>query len=55
MQREEIINALVKYLSFEIDFDEISGIEENTGEIWITLNDGSVKSLSVIDCETENL
>lgn len=33
--------------------NSIMDIEENCGSIWITLEDGTTKSLMVIDCEPE--
>lgn len=43
-----------KYIVKQLGRD-IKDIEENAGSMWITLEDGNVKSLMIIDCEKEEV
>lgn len=50
--RQTIADWVLSQLPEETDVQEV---EENAGSIWITLTDGSVKSLMIIDCEKEEV
>lgn len=51
MTVNEIKEALFQFISDEINVETIVGIEPNGGgNIWIDLEDGTTKSLSLIDC-----
>jgi len=47
-----ILTHVLKLLGVT-EFNEISKVEESWGSMWVTLEDGSVKSLTVVDCEPE--
>ncbi len=53
MTTDEIKNALVGFLSEEIDIDEITDIEYQCGGCWIDLSNGKTFSLVITETESE--
>lgn len=48
--RADILNYVLDELG---GIDEIESTEENAGSIWITMKDGTVKSIMIHDCEAD--
>jgi hypothetical protein len=54
MIRKEFFEQLMRganAMQLPFDSDDVSGIETNCGTTWITLHNGDVYSISVIECE----
>lgn len=53
LERQLAWEKIINFIEHELSVSEVVNVEENCGNIWITLEDGSVKSISIIDCEKE--
>jgi hypothetical protein len=53
MTAEEVKNALLDFISDEIDVDEITNIEHQCGGCWIDLSNGKTISLTLMESENE--
>jgi len=54
LTEQEIKDQVAGYVLGEIGgVEEVTGVEENCGSMWVTTKDGKTYSVSVMECEPE--
>jgi hypothetical protein len=54
LTEQEIKDQVAGYVLGELGgAEEVTGVEENCGSMWVTTKDGKTYSVSVMECEPE--
>lgn len=50
----DVKKAIISFIGIEVGgIENIKGVEENCGTMWIDTNDGKTYSISVMECEPD--